>query len=170
MGATILVALVTIASQQTSATQATSKYVTHLLDYCHTYPDSKVRYHASDMILHIHCYAPYNSEAKAQSRAGGHFYLGNNASVQPTMHNNGSILNTSTFMRNVMASSSEAECGALFKNTKEAVALRTTLHEMGHSQPPTPVEVNNSTTVGFANKKIKHNYLTFRSEGEVVNS
>ena len=71
------------------------------------------------------------------------------------MHSNQAILNTSTIMRNVIASASEAECGALFKNTKEAVALRTTLHEMGHPQPPIPVEVDNSTAVGFANKQIK---------------
>ena len=60
-----------------------------------------------------------------------------------------------TIMRNVMASASEAECGALFNNTKEAVSLRTTLHEMGYPQPPTPVEVKNSTAVVFANKQIK---------------
>ena len=126
-----------------------------LLDYCHTHPDAKVRYHASDMILHIHSDASYNSEAKSRSRAGRHFYLGNTASVCPTMHNDGAILNTSTIMCNVMASASEAKCGALFNNTKESVSLRTTLHKMGHPQPPTPVEVNNSTAAGFANKKIK---------------
>ena len=126
--ATMLVALGTISSQQASATQTTSRYVTHLLDYCHTHPDAKVRYHASDMILHIHSDASYNSEAKTRSRAGGHFCLGKNASVRPTMHNNGAILNTSAIMHNLMASASEAECGALFNSTKEAVALRTTLH------------------------------------------
>ena len=152
---TMLVALVTIADQQASATQATSNYATHLLYYCHTHPNAKVSYHASDMILHIHSDAFYNSEAKAQSRAGGHFYLGNTASVRPTMHNNGAILNTSTIMRIIMASTSEAKRGALFYNTKETVALRTTLHEMGHPQPPTPVEVDNSTIVGFSNKQIK---------------
>ena len=133
--ATMSVALETIAAQQ--AIQATSKYVTHLLDYCHTYPDAKVFYHANDMILHIHSDASYNSEAKAQSWAWGHLYLGKTTSVQPTMHNNGAILNTSTIMCNVMASAYEAKCGSLFNNTKEAFALRTTLHEMGHPQHPT---------------------------------
>ena len=134
----MLVALGRIVAQQASATQATSKYMTHLLDYCHTHPDAKVRYHDSDMILHIHIDASYNSEAKARSRAGGHFYLGNTTSVRPTMHNNEAILNTSTIMRNVIASASEAEFGALFNNTKEAVALNTTLHEMVHPQPLHP--------------------------------
>ena len=153
--AKMLVALGRIAAQQASATQATSTYVTHLLDYSHTHPNDKVRYHVSDMILHIHSDASYNSEAKTRSRSGGKFYLGNNALVHPNMHNNGSILNASTIMCNVMASASEAECGALFINTKETVALRTTLHEMGHPQPPTPVKADNSTSVRFANKQIK---------------
>ena len=129
------VALGTIAAQQASATQVTTKYVTHLLYYCHTHPGAKVHYHASDMILHIHSDASYNSEAKARSWDGGHFYLGKTESVRPTMHNNGAILNTSTIVRNVMASTSEAECGALSNNTNKAVSLRTTLHEMVHPQP-----------------------------------
>ena len=58
-------------------------------------------------------------------------------------------------MRNVIASASEAECGTLFNNTKEAVSLRTTLHKMGHPQPPTPIKVDNSIAVGFVNKQIK---------------
>ena len=129
---TMLLALGMITAQQSITIQTTSKCVNQLLHYCHTYPDAKLRYHASDMILHIHSEASYNSEAKAQSRTGGRFYLGNTASVRPTMHNNGAILNTSTIMRNFMASASEAECWALFDNTKEAISLCTTLHEMGH--------------------------------------
>ena len=124
----MLLALGTIAAQQSIATHTTSKCVKHLLDYCHTNSDAKLRYHASDMILHIHSDASYNSEAKIKKPGWRKFYLGNNASVRPIMHNIGAILNTSTIMRNVMASASEAECGALFNNTKEAVALRTTLY------------------------------------------
>ena len=107
------------------------------------------------MIVHIHSDASYISEAKERSQAGGIVYLGNIASVCPTMLNNGAILIMYTIVRNVMAFASEAECGALFKNTKEAVALRTTLHKMGHPQPPTPVEVDISIGVGISNKQIK---------------
>ena len=53
------------------------------------------------------------------------------------MINNGAILNTPTIVRNVMVSASEAKCGAIFNNTKEAVSLRTTLHKMGYPQPQT---------------------------------
>ena len=106
------------------------------------------------MILKIHSDASYFSEAKAGSRAGGHFYMGDKATNQ-TERGNGPILTKSTIMRNVMSSASEATCGALFANTKEGVPLRNTLAKLGQPQPPTPVQVDNSMTNGFANKQIK---------------
>ena len=39
---------------------------------------------------------------------------------------------------------------------KEATALRTALEEMGHPQPATPIQVDNSTACGLANRTIKH--------------
>jgi hypothetical protein len=59
-------------------------------------------------------------------------------------------------MHNTLASAAEAECGGtMFNNTKTAVALRNTLEETGHAQPPTPVQVDNYMAVGFANKRLK---------------
>ena len=74
--ATMLVALGTIAAQQTRATNHTAKLLSQLLDYCHIHPDATIGYHASDMISHIHSDASYKSEAKACSQNGRHFYLG----------------------------------------------------------------------------------------------
>ena len=54
-----------------------------------------------------------------------------------------------------MASAAEAEYGALFLNGQAAVPIRTTLIEMHHPQPPTPIQVDNSTAVGIANNSIK---------------
>jgi hypothetical protein len=150
----MLPALGTIAAQQSKATITTEQAVHQLLDYVQTHPDATIRYHASDMILRLHSDASYLSETKARSRGAGHFYLGDKPSPQP-VRNNGAILTTSVIMRHIMSSAAEAECGALFNNTKEAVPLRISLEEMGHTQPPTPVEVDNSTTVGFANKSMK---------------
>jgi hypothetical protein len=151
---TLQVALGTIAAQQARATQATATAVTHLLDYCATHPDAALRFTASDMILKIHSDASYLSEAKARSRAGGHFYLGDKASPHADKPN-GAILNRSTILRNVMSSAAEAECGALYENATEAVPLRNTLQEMGHPQPPTPIQIDNTTADGFANKRLK---------------
>ena len=58
-------------------------------------------------------------------------------------------------MSNVMSSAAEAEIGATFLNSQETVPIRTTLAELGHPQPPTPIHVDNSTAAGFANNTIK---------------
>jgi hypothetical protein len=39
-----------------------------------------------------------------------------------------------------MSSAAEAEIGAVFINAKEGAVLRTTLEEVGHKQPPTPMD------------------------------
>jgi hypothetical protein len=51
---TMLVALGTIASKQLRGTHTTAQAVTQLLNYAAAHPDATVRYHASDMCLHIH--------------------------------------------------------------------------------------------------------------------
>ena len=66
----LLVALGSLASAKFRGTVATARAATQLLDYCATHPDATVRYHASDMILHIHSNASYLSELHARSRAG----------------------------------------------------------------------------------------------------
>jgi hypothetical protein len=103
------------------------------------------------MILRVHIDASYLSEPKARSRAGGYFYLGN---MQPHQMN-GPLLVLLQIMRNVMASAAEAELGALLENAKEAVALRTTLRELGHQQPATPIQVDNSVAHGIVNSNIR---------------
>eukprot|EP00957_Ditylum_brightwellii_P040472 3063140-Ditylum_brightwellii.AAC.1 len=97
------------------------------------------------MILQVHSDASYLSEPKAPSRAGGYFYHGN---MQPHLMN-GPLLVLSQILRNVMASAAEAELVALFKNEKEAVALHMTLQELGHQQPATPIQVDNSIAHGI---------------------
>jgi hypothetical protein len=149
----LLVALGTIAANQAKATEATMEDVRQLLNYCATYPNAKLRFAASCMILRMHSDASYLSVSRARSRAGGHFFLGTN-NYKDAKENNGAILTISQIIKNVMASAAEAECGALFINTKEAVALRNTLEEMGHPQPATPVQVDNTTADGIMNGKL----------------
>jgi hypothetical protein len=71
---TVLMALSTIAVNQTKATKRTMERCTQLLDYLAHNADAKVRFHASDMILNIHSDASYLSEAKARSTACRHFF------------------------------------------------------------------------------------------------
>jgi hypothetical protein len=124
-----------------------------MLDYLATHPDATIRYHASDMILHIHSDACYLSVSNARSRLGGLFFLGNTSPEQDTL--NGSILNVAAVIKNVVASAAESEVGALFHNAQSVAPLRDTLTEMGHIQPPAPLRTYNSTVFGIVNKKIK---------------
>ena len=149
---TILVALSAIASQQAHATEQTQAAAKQLLDYLATHPDAKITYHASDMILKIHSDAGYLNETKARSRAGGHFYLGNQ-SDKPDF-TNGAVLNPTGILKHVASSAAEAEVGALFVNAKEGEILRTTLTEMGHPQPATTIYTDNSTATGIMNNTI----------------
>eukprot|EP00957_Ditylum_brightwellii_P186361 14189645-Ditylum_brightwellii.AAC.1 len=139
-----------MAAVQTQGTQNTADAIEHLLDYCASHLDAVIRYRPSDMILRVHSDAFYLSEPKVRSRAGSYFYLGN---IQPH-HMNGPILVLSQVLRNIMASAAEAELGALFKNTKEAESLHAMLTELGHQQPATPIQVDNSTAHRFVNSNI----------------
>jgi hypothetical protein len=148
----MLVALGTITSQQSKGTQATAQALTQLLNYAAAHPDATVRYHASDMNLHVHSDASYLSEASSRSRAGGIFFLSQRpadpsnppapTAIPPPQ--NGVIHIISTIMRSVMASAMEAELRALFHNARDGIPLRTTLIEMGHDQAATPIQTDNA--------------------------
>ena len=54
-----------------------------------------------------------------------------------------------------MSSAAEAELGALYINAREAVPPRQLLEEMGHKQPPTPIQVDNTTALGVVKSTIQ---------------
>jgi hypothetical protein len=142
-----------IATEQTKATEKAQAATNQLLDYLATHPDAAIRYHASDMILHIRSDASYLSVSNARSRLGGLFFLGNKSPEQYTL--NGSILNVAAVIKNVVASAAESEVGACFHNTQIGAPLRVTLTELGHTQPPTPLRTDNSTAFGILKETIK---------------
>jgi hypothetical protein len=150
---TLLMPLNDTATEKTKATVKTQAATNQLLDYLATHPDATIRYHASDMILHIHSDASYLSVSNARSRLGGLFFLGN----QPPDHDilNGSILNVASVIKNVVASAAESEVGACFHNAQSGAPLRVTLAELGHIQPPTPLRTDNSTAFGILSDTIK---------------
>lgn len=157
---TMLVALGTLASSQTNGTEATAQALSHLLNYTTTHPDAVIRHHASDVILYIHSDASYLSEPKAKSHVGGHFFL-SSCSDDPTKPptgqppSNGAVYTISNIFRNVMSSATEAKFAGLFHNTKYGAMLRTTLAKMGHTQPPTPIQTDNSTATGITNGTVR---------------
>jgi hypothetical protein len=69
--------------------------------------------------------------------------------------NNGAILNIAQLIKAVMSSAAEAELGTLYINVCEAVPQRQLLIEMGHPQPATPMQTDNTTAVGVVNSNIQ---------------
>jgi hypothetical protein len=142
-----------IATEQTKATGKTQAATNQLLDYLATHPDTTIRYHASDMILHIHSNASYLSVSNARSRLGGLFFCGDKSPQQNKL--NGSILNVASVIKNVVASAAESEVVACFHSAQSGAPLQVTLTELGHIQPPTPLRTDKSTAFGILNETIK---------------
>jgi hypothetical protein len=90
-----------IATEHNKAIEKTHAAANQMLDYLATHPDATIRYHASDMVLHIHSDASYLSVYNARSRLGSLFFLGNKSPEQDTL--NGSILNVAAVIKNVVA-------------------------------------------------------------------
>jgi hypothetical protein len=151
INSTMLAALGSIATQQANPTQNTIKKVQQFLDYASTHPDAIVTYHTSDMVLAGHSNTSYLSKSKARSRAGGHFFMSNNTAKPP---NNGAILTIAQIVKAVMSLAAEAELGALYINCREAIPAHHTLEFMGHPQPPTPMQMDNTTALGIVNNNV----------------
>ncbi len=125
--------------------------VKQFLDYAATHPDAIVTYQASNMVLAAHSDASYLSESNAHSRAGGHFFMSYDVPRPP---NNGAILTIAQIIKAVMSSAAEAEVSALYINCREAVPARQTLEFLGHPQPPTPIQTDNTTALGVVNNNV----------------
>eukprot|EP00956_Cyclotella_meneghiniana_P027920 scaffold63927_cov37-Cyclotella_meneghiniana.AAC.1 len=148
---TLLTPISAIAAQCAEPTEETMKQTKQLLDYIASQEEAVITYNKSNMILAVHSDASYLSEPKARSRAGGHFFLSHDTDNPP---NNGAILNIAHIIKHVMSSATEAELAALYIMAREAVYIRIILEEMGHKQPPTPIQTDNAMAEGVINSKI----------------
>jgi hypothetical protein len=133
----------------------TQGVVDQLLDYLDTHPDTTIRYHASDMIIHIHSDASYISVSHARSCLCGLSFCGDKPPKEENL--NGSILNMASVIKNVVASAAESEVGASFKNAQSGAPLRITLIALGHKQPETQLRTDNYTAFGVLNETIQKN-------------
>ena len=159
----MLVALGAIASEQAYLTRATMKKVYQFLDYVASQEQSVLTYEASDMVLAVHSDALYLSESKARSRAGGNFFMSKDVSFPP---NNGVVLNMAQIMKTIMSLAVEEDIGAMYVNAREAVPDRQNLNGMGHRQPRTPMQTDNTAahfvvTNNVQPKRTKAMYMRF---------
>jgi hypothetical protein len=147
---TMLPAINKISATQAAPTTKTLDACNMLMDYAATYPLAIIRYHASDMILHIDSDAAYLVLPNARSRFAGHYFLSNHPPSPPAKPDpklNGPILTVCKTIRGVMASAAEAETGGVY--------CRISLLALDHPQPATPLKTDNSTANSFVHANIK---------------
>ncbi len=149
---TLLCPISAIASQSSKPTEGTMQQTLQLLDYLTTQEDSVLSYYASNLVLAVHSNASYLSKPEAQSQASGHFFLSSNTTVPP---NNGAILNMAHIIKKVMSSATEVELAGLYIMACKAVYIRIILEELGHVQPPTPIQTDNAMADSIINGKVQ---------------
>jgi hypothetical protein len=147
----LLPALSALASQQANPGELTLALCKQFLDYMASQDKAVLTYKARNMVLAIHSNASYLSNPKTCSHADGHMFMAGRDDI-PT--NNGAVLNILQIIWAVMSSAAEAELGALFINAETAVSMHHTLKELGHPQPPTPIQTDNKTTKDLLINKI----------------
>jgi hypothetical protein len=118
-----------IPSQAAKPTEDTMEQTLQLLDYIATQEEAVLTYSTSDMKLAVHSDASYLSEPQARSRAGGHFFLSNEATIPA---NSGAVLNIAHIIKHGMTSATKAELAALYIMAQEEVYIRIVLTDMGH--------------------------------------
>ena len=138
-----------IALQSLKPTEDTLDQTYSLLDYLVTQEEAILSYNTSNMVLAVHSNASYLSKPQARSRAGDHFFLSNNTTIP---QNNGAVLNIAHIIKHVMSSATEAELAG------QAIYIKIVLEELGHKQPKTPLQTNNSMAEAVTNGKIQPKY------------
>ena len=122
-----------------------------LLDYVATYPNDRILYRASNMVLAACADAGFHNKTKGHSRTGARIFL---AKDDPYPQWNGAILTIAQIIKFVMTSASEAELGALFITAQALVFIHNTLEEMGWPQKRTHIQTDNSAAAGVVNNTI----------------
>jgi hypothetical protein len=107
-------------------------------------------------IWFVHSDTSYLSALHARSRAGGYFFHSSISVDGDPIKLNGAIHITCTILKLASTSAAEATLEALFLNAQEAKVLCLTLNKLGHPQPQTPIQIDNTTTIGTVNNTIKH--------------
>ena len=162
---TMLPAVTAVASTQATPTQFVLQQAQRLLAYAAMYPNNRIVYHKSDMVLRVQSDASYLSRSHSRSVASGLAYLVNADAPQSKI--NGSITSFSNIIDVVVASAAEAEYAALLTAGQLAAGLRTILTALGHSQPPTmllSVKMRRSKSIDmryhWIKDRVKQTYFT----------
>jgi len=155
----MLAALGTLATQQANRTQATMEALTQLLHYCATHPHAviqtlPVRWSFGCTAMLLICLPP-----KALM---GYWLLlleyipqtWPTAMDEPPPDNE-PVHVPCQIMKQEVSSTAKAKLGALFLNAQAVCPIQTALDELGHLQPATPLQTDNSMASGIANDMVK---------------
>ena len=104
------------------------------------------------MVLAVHSDPSYLNEPAVKSRVSKYFFCLSNVEDPP---DNSAVLNISKILKAVMSSAAKAKLDALYINTHEAIPMQHLLEEMGHKQPPTPIQTDNNTAHGAVANNIQ---------------
>ena len=151
---TILPALNNISMFQSKLTKQFRNKCTRLLNYVATFPHVVLRYHASNMQLHIDSDAAYLVAPKARRRIAGFYYFKYSPDGTLLSQPNHPILIECSCLRHVVSSDAEAETAAIFQNAQNALLLRRILVALGHPQSPTPIKTDNATANNFVHNNM----------------
>ena len=117
----MLPAVSMLSTKQSKPTITDMAAADYLMDYAHTYPDIRIKFTKSDMILMSHTDSTYLSEPNASSRVGGHHYFGNKPESTQIVNGNVSVLCKLT--KTKVSSACASEYVGLFENANEPVIL-----------------------------------------------
>ena len=149
----MLTALNDIRSHQALPTQNVKRKIQQILDYAHTYQDIYLRFYASDMQLHVDTDAAFLVLPNACSQIAGYFRLLCHSDSPYFTNDNGAFYILCKTLWSIVSSAAESETHGVFHNVKQYIPIVHTLILMGHpQQQPTPIQADNSTTVGFVKK------------------
>ena len=101
---TLICPISAIASKSANPTAETMKQAQQLLYYTATQEYVIITYSSSNIKIAFHRDASYLSRLKARSRAGGHIFLSNEATIPK---NNGAILNIAYIIKHIMTLATE---------------------------------------------------------------
>lgn len=146
-----------MSSRQSDPTEQDWKDFLHLMSFAATWPDCKIRYFPSDMILIIDADVSYLSETLARSRGGGVAYMGKKN--DPTFIN-GPIDVMCVILPTIVSSACEGEYATAFLMAQLSMPLRVQLADLGYKQDmftngSTLLTTDNQCAEGIANESIK---------------
>ena len=140
-----------IAESQAAPTTKTMLLIDQLANYMARFPEGKVIFNATDMVLRCH----YDSSLRPHGRhkAGGVIYHANSSDPPESIGNITEVI--CKLPTNCVASIAEGEYCAQFINGQAAYWHRVINEQMGYPQPTTKFYGDNTTAIGIANDDIK---------------